>query len=408
MRFLSLVQVALVPLYLAAGPSFYVWTHNESTEQWISEALLNHCDAVAGSADSTQPWWLRSTQQSDSGILLKVEDGVGDIHSTPSSGYNITEILVYAAISKEQECSGILSSPSGSSSGAGDDAGAGDRYGTKREIKIYALPLSSRKHEQFDRIQGLDLQPLHNGTDDGKASFLPAAREDIPTRASSPWERSRLSNLFDEARDQRKRLTRHGGGGVSKVMARMDGPGLHLRSASGETSSTIPVELLTDISLKGASGKSLSRASSISSFRSVEPTRPPSRRESLINGKRSSLHRVESITPADEVSDGNMIEQKNKAALSRIVMTGMRIYGLQQKKGMEASRPLYDDDEYKLIYHQTFKGALFAFRTHVNLESINQDAMRDTVDRLLAIFCNDPLATQASSGVFLGESSKDE
>lgn len=399
MRFLSLVQVALIPLHLSAGPSFHVWTHNKSTEQWISEVLLDHCDAAASSPDSTQPWWLRSTQQSDSGILLKVEDGVGDIHSTPYSGQNITEILIYAAISKEQDRPGILSTS--------PDLSSGDRYGATSEIRIYALPLSSRKHGQFDRIQGLDPQPLHNDRDDGKACFLPAAREDVSTHASSPWERSRLSNLFDEARDQRKRLIRHGGGGVSKVMARVDGPGLHLRSASVETRSTVPSDLTTDISLKGAPRESLSRASSISSSRSAEHTRPLSRRESLINGKRSSLHLVESITPAGEVADSNMIEQQNKAALSRIVMTGMRIYGLQQKKGREASRPPDDDDEYKLIYHQTFKGALFAFRTHITSEFINQEAMRDTVDRLLTIFCNDPLETQASSGIFLGESSKD-
>lgn len=406
MRFLSLVQVALIPLHLAAGPSFHVWTHNKSTEQWISEALLDHCDTIASSADSIQPWWLRSSQQSDSGILLKVEGGVGDIHSTPNLSNNVTEILIYAAIPNEQDRPGTLSTPPDSSSGAGEKSGVGDRYGATREIRIYALPLASQKNEQFDRIQVLDPQPLHNGNDDGKACFLPAAGEDIPTLAGSSWERSRLSNLFNEARDHRKRLIRHGGGGVSKVMARIDGPGLY-RSASAETRSTIPADLLTDISLKGAPRESLSRASSISSFRSVEPTRPPSRRDSLINGKRSSLHLVESITPAGEVADGNMIEQQNKAALSRIVMTGMRIYGLQQKKGREASRPPDDDDEYKLIYHQTFKGASFTFRTHISLESINQEVMRDTVDRLLAIFCNDPLATQASGVTFLGESSKD-
>lgn len=395
----------MIPLHLAAGPSFYVWTHNESTEQWISEALLDNRDASAGSAGSNRPWWLRSTQQSDNGILLKVENGEEDIHNTPSSGYTITEILVYAAISKEQQSSGSASP--GSPSGAGDDARVGDRYETIREINIYALPLSSRKYEHFDRFQGLDPQPLYNGTDDGKAFFLPTAREDAPTHASLSWERSRLSNLFEEARDQRKRLLKHGGGSVSKVMARMDGPGLNLRLASGEMRGTLPADPSTDKSVKATPREGLSRASSISSLRSVEPTRPPSRRGNLTNGKRSSLHRVESIMPVGEVVDGNMIEQQNRSALSRIVMTGMRIYGLQQKKGREASRP-DDDDEYKLIYHQTFKGALFAFRTYISSKLINQEAMRDTVDRLLVIFCNDPLATQASSSTFLRESSKKE
>ena len=52
-----------------------------------------------------------------------------------------------------------------------------------------------------------------------------------------------------------------------------------------------------------------------------------------------------------------------------------------------------NDEEYKLIYHQVFKGTCFAFRKHiavVNFQPIIEN-IQDTVDKLLAVFCNDPL-----------------
>jgi hypothetical protein len=67
------------------------------------------------------------------------------------------------------------------------------------------------------------------------------------------------------------------------------------------------------------------------------------------------------------------IEMRNKELLSRIVMAGMRIYGLQQQKktskfrdvpegsALNGSHTPLETDEYKLVYHQTFKGACFAF-----------------------------------------------
>jgi hypothetical protein len=72
---------------------------------------------------------------------------------------------------------------------------------------------------------------------------------------------------------------------------------------------------------------------------------------------------------------------RNKEALSRVVMAAMRMHGLQQRKknrsrhesvapGIEDSRDLgaetaaeevVKDEEYKVMYHQTYKGAAFAF-----------------------------------------------
>ena len=74
------------------------------------------------------------------------------------------------------------------------------------------------------------------------------------------------------------------------------------------------------------------------------------------------------------------VESRNKEALSRVVMAGMRMYGLQQRRKTksrrgsvalshdcndhiseeQAAQDAVKDEEYKLIYHQTFKGAILA------------------------------------------------
>lgn len=79
-------------------------------------------------------------------------------------------------------------------------------------------------------------------------------------------------------------------------------------------------------------------------------------------------------------------------------MAGMRMYGLQQtKKSANTANRITEgsseqDGEYKLIYHQTFRAASFAFRTHLAVKQVPQNTLREVVDRLLSMFCNDPLA----------------
>jgi hypothetical protein len=110
-------------------------------------------------------------------------------------------------------------------------------------------------------------------------------------------------------------------------------------------------------------------------------------------------------------------------------MAAMRMHGLQQRKqarsrrasaaGAEDGQQLNDeaaaeevakDDEYKLIYHQTYKGAALALVSHtsprlstwlINLQRKHMsekplhaqpDRMRDIVEKLLALFLSDPLA----------------
>jgi hypothetical protein len=105
-------------------------------------------------------------------------------------------------------------------------------------------------------------------------------------------------------------------------------------------------------------------------------------------------------------------ETRNKEALSRVVMAAMRMHGLQQRKktrsrmgsmapGVEteqlsaeaAAEEAAKDEDYKLIYHQTYKGAALALRKHIATKPLHSqpDQLRDVVEKLLAIFCTDPL-----------------
>jgi hypothetical protein len=102
-------------------------------------------------------------------------------------------------------------------------------------------------------------------------------------------------------------------------------------------------------------------------------------------------------------------------------MAAMRMHGLQQRKqnrsrrasaapGLEESQQLSEvaaaeeatkDDEYKLIYHQTYKGAAFALRKHMSEEPLHvqPDRMRDVVEKLLTIFLSNPLAEPLPTNV---------
>lgn len=77
------------------------------------------------------------------------------------------------------------------------------------------------------------------------------------------------------------------------------------------------------------------------------------------------------------------------------------MHGLQQRKKQDKSvDQLPEDEEYKLVYHQTFKGVVFAFRRQIGTVQLQlqQHELRDTVERFLGLFCEDPLAVNGGRG----------
>lgn len=137
----------------------------------------------------------------------------------------------------------------------------------------------------------------------------------------------------------------------------------------------------------------------------------------------STLSRVMSAASdlTDTFPEAEDLETRNKEVISRAVMTGLRFYGLQSRRkaghlrkgssgsfkspgptsaGDDAKRETdeaQEDEEYRTVYHQTYRGVICAYRHHMNSRTLTQqpEALQDTVDSLLAVFCRDPFAERA-------------
>ena len=373
-----------------------VSSDNEATTRWLSEGLLCQ-ENIDGHETVSHPWWTYETGQSEYGILLSV----GYEETGPRRRNNLTELLLYAAAKRDVA---ELPTPLPSSSPAPPEK----PYRTllhvdHLDVKVYALPLCSTVFDHVDKTRLAD-PAQEDLTTPRQAIFLPQDSDSSHLRQETHQKRPNISAVFEDAKQKRRKLKGRGGESISKAMAEIDRPltkhGLPSSLDQGQSENTPMLQTRKTVK------QSLSRSVSMTSVANPELPRPASRSGALTNGKRSSLHRVESaISPRDSPllrdEDGDYT-QKNKAALTKVVMAGMRLHGFQQKKRAMEDRPntatsngdatpLDAEDEFKLLYHQTFKAAMFAFRRQFNAQAISQGIMRDIVDRILGLFCSDPL-----------------
>ncbi|KAL9022378.1 MAG: hypothetical protein Q9185_000494 [Variospora sp. 1 TL-2023] len=419
LRFLTIVEAASVPLFLAAGPSLDVWTNDETTRDWLYNCVTDGADN--SEEGNSGRHWIDPGRQSRFGILLGVKDG---LRKSARSGRDITEVLLYAAASRLPPVNHAPPSPPASSS-----PGRDNHTGSISSIlRLYAIPLSSKI--LFD-MQQIPDQQQPDATPHGQGYYLPTLPDGTTSCSllnTHTAKRPKIETLFTDAAHNRRQQKKRGGEGIAKAMA---------GAPNGFTIPALPSPIMLDLveakekrsSVSLVRGP-LSRSSttgSITSVRSVPPVSRPqnSRRLTLTNGQRSSLHRVESVlspsvdgtnSPAPEESHHSTdIEQQNKTSLSRIIMTGMRMYGFppQRKKSignlqqdsqtqrlspLDGPPPIEDttnssrQDEYKAVYHQTFKAVSFVFRTYWARRVLSQDVLRDTVDGFLGTFCEDPFA----------------
>lgn len=350
---------------------------------------------------------MKPKRQSTSGILLKVEGDGSERGCCPWP----TEILLYAAVLEGKE--GLPTPPASSSPTPLEQVDPESRNDPIPVLKVFALPLCSDITRRARAASGLSSPPPEKVASGKSAYFLP----DAPAEETLNSKRQRLSSRFEDATKQRRRAKGRGGEGVAKAMANLD----MLASPHGLPKSAAIEEISSFAVVIPKKRVGLSRVATMPSLAGFDSTRQASRSGSFAPTKRSSLHRVENaMTPSEGTgsldADTHMTHQ-NRAALAKVVMAGMRLHGVQQRKapgkdsdsrklsrtasmaGSEAS--LEGEDEYKLIYHQTFKAAAFTFREHISVRGVSQDAMRDVVDKLLNLFCTDPLAKDGYDELFL-------
>ncbi|KAJ4287640.1 hypothetical protein N0V90_012343 [Kalmusia sp. IMI 367209] len=367
LRFLATVDTARIPLYLSAGPSLDVWTTSEVTEDWFSSILLSKPAAVDTiGVEPVDEWWAYARAQSPVGILAKVE---GEQSNT--TGPKITEILFYGTIAAPAH--GALPTPPSSS-----PTHSHVPLEELPELRVHALPLSSDLLYKQTLPDITPLSPAFSALEPSikdEPQFLPPTYtpEHIP---NSP---KRKRDIFDEASQARKNARGKGGEGVAAAAAKAQESQRttsHRKSLSIETK-TLPYSDSrpnSALALSRPPSRQLSRSPSICS-----DIRPLSRRGALDNHvKRSALSQVATIPTQPEEPT---TESRNKEALSRVVMAAMRMHGLQQRKknksrrgsiapGVQneeqlnaeaAAEEVAKDEEYKLIYHQTYKSAVLAF-----------------------------------------------
>ena len=372
-----MVDVSQIPIHIVVGAQLRVSTCNDSTELWLRSLLLN-----AEDSHTTKACWETASPESPVGILLSVRSS-----SLGTSGYKATEVLLYATRSKD-----TLQRPP--SPGLEDDDA---RYNAAKDtggLQVRAIMLCSDLLSTHSELTP-PTSPVGSSAD-VEAIFLPLPTTMPEEVVNKPPVRKRrnVDDAFDEAEQRRKKVRSQSGEAFAARRTESQGAAaLHHRgSLSGSTSHAVPLQT-----------RPLSRSPSIAS------SRPATARAASEMTKRSSLSHMESVACPLIKTD---MESKNRDIISRVIMAGMRLYGLVQSKSRKpqvssataspAPERTFEqlendnrkDDDYKLVYHQAFKGVCFAFRDHLGVVTLqpHTEAIRDNVDKLLALYCNDPLA----------------
>ena len=384
---LSLIRTVAVPLFLVAGPPLAVHFQNaSSTDQLTQELLGRH---AVDEEDSRPGWKLCQNGQSEAGLLLST-----GVEEEGTASDMVTQILIYAVAPPDRP---VMPWSPGPSSPAAPETTRCAHMSQDRKAKylFQALPLQPSLVKKARQASGLCTPPPEVNS----AFFLPPQLAELEAAV----RRQRMSSVFDAASQMRRKSKAKGGESVSKAMASLGRSDSQLQvptqaSQLEEATQSWPENKRSDQWVR-QSDETIGRND-----------RPSPAYDEAHGIKQPSLHRAGStdVSRMMESTSGTAAEiaDQNKTALSKIVMAGMRLHGLQQKKkpsrGDRTPHNRSDsqcgilplptgEDEYKQVYHQTLKSALFACRNHCNDKLLPQDYMRELVDRLLAIFCVDSL-----------------
>lgn len=396
LKFLSIVETARVPLILVSSTPREVSVTDIETETWISTILLGSSSDDSNEVDT---WWKTARSDSPLGILVAVDQPKATTPLGLTS--KATELLIYASRAPSSSSNRPPTPPHSSPS-------LQQRIEHQaKSIRVLVLPLCSDllTHDALN-VPSPPLSPAVDSLD-AEPRFLPLSlntkqSNDEIVNVPPVRKRKPVNDKLDQAAERRQKARK-------KSVVKTDAS-TELHAAEVETAQESHRRLGSNTQPIHLQSRPLSRASSVSSMRLG------SAREASLSttAKRSSLARVESAPALPATEDSPSIELKNKDLISKIVMTGLRMHGLIQSKPRKsrpssaAASPTLDvsfeslaterknDEHYKLMYHQVYKGTCFAARSHIAAKSLqpHADALRETADRLLSIYCNDPFIVE--------------
>jgi hypothetical protein len=387
------------------------------------------------SEETTQQeeWWKSTILESPLGVLVAVKTSVscsandGDATAAAKKP-SITEMLFYAA-KKDLQLDAATHPHSSISNVA--------------ELGLFALPLSSdllllhhapsSPPSPITTIAKTEAEKMTTG------EFLPFSW-DTPTTAQK--RKSALESTFTAASELRRGMSRRGRVGVEAGVSTLPSLLPRLKSEGSVSSfasaaAAAARERSTSPSLRGynsQSGEVAGRRVSSTLRRVVTPLSTPSTTTTVTDKKTamsvtkstssSSSTKTTTATTTKTMPERALQEKKNKELISKVVLAGLRLWGYSNTASLSNTTTTSTDkslfnkekerekEEYKLLYHHTYKSTCFALRHFIstNNDTLESDGIgigtgggghgngdgnkgkmfidivRETVDALLGIF----------------------
>ncbi|KNG80539.1 hypothetical protein ANOM_010324 [Aspergillus nomiae NRRL 13137] len=428
------VNPALIPLYARVGPNLELHTNDAETSQWLKTKLLGGVWLGEEDMDRLQ------TVQCPVGLLVSVDNMI-----RTKTGSNTTDILVYGVLSSATSLKRPPTPPVSSSASSDEIA----LRTIRQELRIYAAPISS---SLITRTHALPTPQSTNELlgHETLAEFLPDIRSPSP-------KRKRVATLFESVTQHHKRVRQKGGAGVSQLMGHSHLQSSHqsqilrIKRESEEPSLPLLDRIAAQRSRSLSVGANLN-PSKPSELRTEHP-RPGSNRghpRELIKRNtpnpfiESSLRKEGEPSPALPSSDGRVelssapkdtedVILENKNTISRTILTCMRLYGFNRSTTRSGSlnknpnnhdmlpshaeekdpritaaaaplatpTPSTDEDEFKAMYHATYRASTFALRKYLKETPVSQGSSKylpplldkgkamTYIDEFLRLFCEE-------------------
>lgn len=364
------------------------------------------------------------TFQCPVGILLSVNRPSG----TKTSGLLTTDLLVHGVLSSGASVERPPTPPISSSPEPYEYAS----HACKQELRIYATPLSSSLITKTQALCSPPQDPEGLASDGRFAEFLPDIRSPSP-------KRKRVATLFETAAQHHKKVRQKGGEAVSQLMASsLSHPSQHLQTFKIKRESEEPSLPLLE-KMASQRSRSLSTGANMHPLRPSdlrnEQSRPGSRRSHFASRKNTPMP-VESMSrrehsmalpssddklePSATPQDAQTIISENKNTITRTILTCMRLYGFNRSSrptstaksgnGVDSDVNLSteigatsgtDEDEFKAMYHATYRASTFALRKYLKQCPSTDGAVKDLpplldkekamtyIDEFLRLFCGE-------------------
>jgi hypothetical protein len=315
LSYISRVEVSEVPLLLVTGPSYQVWTSNSETEEWFSQHLLHE---PSGNDDVSWFDGAGGIKQSYTGVLVKINHK----RKKPKKDEN-TELLFYGVIEHSL-----------------DDM-------DEPVLKVLALPLSShRTIPSTINVFGVNT-PIEQATD----------REDtiaglfLSDSNLSNFKANQVRDVFESANELRRTVSGRGGVGVQAAAAALS----KARVLVGQKKEKVSPQPISKSEIQRPVSRAVSQFGQGMIRRSPSLSLSHSRKPSQDNTGSTIKHESQQLVVE------STLDQRNKDLVARLVMTAMRLYGLQPPRKSAREQELSFNDEYKTVYYNTYKAVVFTY-----------------------------------------------